>query len=154
MQGCLRRLSKGFGARDVGVNDHDIGPGRACLFNGAYRTEVFPANHFESLGPETLFVGSLLRHMQSPKRSTISISGDSKAASSFALRSPYAVHHRSMSSRTGRTAVFETGFVVESRSVCQSSDRGTPAGLYESEYVEFVKSRVHIRAQKKSLLIS
>jgi hypothetical protein len=25
---------------------------------------LFPTNHFESLGPETLFVGSLLRHMQ------------------------------------------------------------------------------------------
>src|ERR1700752_330121 len=98
----------------------------------------------------------------SPKRSTISTSGDSRAASSFSLRSPYAVHHRSISSRTGRTTLLETGFVVESPSFCQSSvlsaypfePLGTLVCLLQSEYPEFVKSRIDSKVQRKSLFIS
>jgi hypothetical protein len=52
------------GVRDVGVNDHDTGTSRAYLFDGAYGMKVFPTNHLESLGPETLFVSSLLCHVQ------------------------------------------------------------------------------------------
>src|ERR1700693_5369111 len=52
------------GVSDVGVNDHDIGRDRAYLFDGAYRMKVFPTNHLESLRPEMLFVGLLLRHVQ------------------------------------------------------------------------------------------
>jgi hypothetical protein len=50
--------------RDVGVNDHDIGTGRAYLFAGPYRMKVFPTNHLEALGPEMLFVSLLLRYVQ------------------------------------------------------------------------------------------
>src|ERR1700693_2040439 len=52
------------GVRDVGVNDHDIGVGRAYLFDGAYGMKVFATNHLESLRPEMLLVGALLRHMR------------------------------------------------------------------------------------------
>jgi hypothetical protein len=52
------------GVRDVGVNDHDIGTSRAYLFDGAYRMKVFPTNHLESLGPETLIVSLLPCHVQ------------------------------------------------------------------------------------------
>ena len=46
------------------MNDHVIGTGRAYLFDGPYRMKVFPTNHLESLGPETLFVSLSLRHVQ------------------------------------------------------------------------------------------
>src|ERR1700685_1130087 len=43
------------GVRDLSVNDHHIGTGRAYIFNSAYRMKVIPTNHLEALGPETLF---------------------------------------------------------------------------------------------------
>jgi hypothetical protein len=59
---------------DVGVNDYDIRTYRAYLCDVAQRMKVCAMNHLESLRPEMLLVAPLL---------TISMFGDSKAASSF-----------------------------------------------------------------------
>jgi hypothetical protein len=67
-----------------------------------------------------------------------------------------------MSSRAGRTGLLETGFVVESPSVCQSSDLSAyqfePLGLLvrllQLEYPKYVKSRIDSKVQRKSLFIS
>ena len=58
----FQRDSAGVGNRDV--NDHDIGADRANLFDGVFWMKIFPTNHFESGGPETLLVRSLFRYMQ------------------------------------------------------------------------------------------